>query len=301
MSASAMQHVQETFLALGDEFLIQYFLCADRRFRDNQMLSRLFSMGHSLELYLKGALVSHAGVLPTGHDISTLILKFDPSLALSQEELAAGRALFAPDVANFDIGLQMKHEEAMELYQAQYFLRDLKYYLDLGRRVIYPVRISLKAVNWRYLELVKRLRLSMPYRNPRQDEVVVRLVGQLGFEMNPALKVVGTLEVARAKKVTPELAGVTLFFVRAAWLGSTRDGSEQRDRVGVRGGDRHRVAIERGAGERVVRWGHLHRERVADGDGQAAHAQRLRCRAGDRGAVLEPLIGEGVRAAVRVA
>ena len=51
MNAERMQHSQQTLLALGDEFLIQYFLCAHKEFRESQILSRLFSMGHSLELY----------------------------------------------------------------------------------------------------------------------------------------------------------------------------------------------------------------------------------------------------------
>jgi HEPN domain-containing protein len=191
MNTEGTQHVQETFLALGDEFLVQYFLCADRRFRQNQMLSRLFSMGHSLELYLKAALAAQKGVPPVGHDIPALILQFDPSMALSTEEVATGQALFASDVRNFDIGLQMRHEEALELYQAQYFVRDLKYYLTRDQRVIFPVRHSLKPVNWRYLDLAKRLRASIKLRHPEQDRKLVELVDQLGFEINPALSVVG--------------------------------------------------------------------------------------------------------------
>jgi len=131
-----MQHDQQTFLALGDEFLIQYILCAHKDFRDNQILSRLFSMGNSLELYAKAALVSPLGVPPTGHDVPGLIAKYDPTLALSSDEIAAGETLFGSDVSNVDLGLWLKHEEAMEMYQALYFLKDLKYYLTKDGKVI---------------------------------------------------------------------------------------------------------------------------------------------------------------------
>lgn len=191
MTAERMQHVQQTFLALGDEFLIQYFLCSHKGFRENQILSRLFSMGHSLELYAKAALVSPAGVPPTGHDVPGLIAQYDPTLVLSPEEVAAGEALFGSGVSNVDLGLWLKHKEAMELYQAQYFLRDLKYYLTKDRKVIFPARMSLKPVNGRYLELAKNLRTSMKYRDSEHDRILVDLVGRLGFEVNPALQVIG--------------------------------------------------------------------------------------------------------------
>lgn len=186
-----MQHVQQTFLALGDEFLVQYFLCAHKDFRESQILSRLFSMGHSLELYAKAALVSPEGVPPTGHDVPGLIAQFDPALELTTNEVAAGEALFGSAVSNVDLGLWMEHLEAMELYQAQYFLKDLKYYLTKDGKVIFPARISLNPINGRYLELVKKLRASMKYRDSEHDAVLVDLVGRLGFEVNPALQVVG--------------------------------------------------------------------------------------------------------------
>jgi HEPN domain-containing protein len=191
MTAERMQHVQQTFLTLGDEFLIQYFLCAHKGFRGNQILSRLFSMGHSLELYAKAALVSHDGVPPTGHDVPTLIAQYDPALILTPDEVAAGEALFSSDVSNVDLGLWLKHEEAMELYQAQYFLKDLKYYLTKDGKIIFPARKSLRPINGRYLELVKKLRLSIKYRDSEDDRILVDLVGRLGFEVNPALQLVG--------------------------------------------------------------------------------------------------------------
>jgi len=185
-----MQHVQQTFLALGDEFLIQYFLSAHKDFRGNQILSRLFSMGHSLELYAKAALVLHDGAPPTGHDVPALIAQFDRSLILTPDEIAAGEALFSSDVSNVDLGLWLKHEEAMELYQAQYFLKDLKYYLTKDGKIIFPARKSLRPINGRYLELVKKLRLSMKYRDSEHDRILVDLVARLGFEVNPALQLV---------------------------------------------------------------------------------------------------------------
>jgi hypothetical protein len=186
-----MQHVQQTFLALGDEFLIQYFICAHKDFRGNQILSRLFSMGHSLEVYAKAALVSSAGVPPTGHDVPSLIAQYDPTLALSPEEVAVGEALFGSKATDIDLGLWSMHQEAMELYQAEYFLKDLKYYLTTDREIIFPARMSLKPVNGRYLDLAKNLRTSMKYRDSEHDRVLVDLVGRLGFEVNPALQVVG--------------------------------------------------------------------------------------------------------------
>jgi hypothetical protein len=185
---SDRRHVQQTFLALGDEFLIQYFLCAHRGFRGDQGLSRLFSMGHSLELYAKAALVSADIVPPTNHDVPDLIAQCDPTLALSSEEVAAGEALFRSDVRNVDLGLWTKHQEAMELYQAQ--LKDLKYYLTKDWKTIYPARSSLKPVNYRYLDTVRALRTFVQYRARENDRVLVDLVGQLGFEENPALHVV---------------------------------------------------------------------------------------------------------------
>jgi hypothetical protein len=189
MTEERMQHVQQTFLALGDEFLIQYFLCAHKDFRSNQILSRLFAMGHSLELYAKAALVSTEGVPPTGHDVPALIAQFDPALALTRDEIDAGQALFGRP-KNVDLGLWMKFEEAMEFYQAEYFLKDLKYYLTKDGKVIFPARMSLKPVNGRYLELVKNLRTSMRYRDGEHDRVLVDLVARLGFEENPAKRVV---------------------------------------------------------------------------------------------------------------
>ncbi len=188
-----MKHVQQTFLALGDEFLIQYFICAHKEFRGNQILSRLFSIGHSLEVYAKAALVSIDGVPPTGHDVPAVIAQFDPTLTLTADEIAAGEALFESDVNNVDLGLWLNHDEAMELYQAQYFLMNLKYYLANDGRIIYPARKSLRPVNGRYLELVRKLRLSLKYRDNEHDRVLVDLIARLGFEVNPALQLVGTV------------------------------------------------------------------------------------------------------------
>jgi hypothetical protein len=190
MNADRMKHVQQTFLVVADEFLIQYFLCAHKEFRSNQILSRLFSMGHSLELYAKAALVSADGVAPTGHDVPTLLRQCDPTLTLTDDEITAGESLFRSDVNNVDLGVWDKHNEAMELYQAQYFLMDLKYYMGKDGSIIYPARKSLRPVNGRYLELVKKLRSSLKYRDLEHDRMLAGLVGQLGFEVNPALQVV---------------------------------------------------------------------------------------------------------------
>jgi hypothetical protein len=189
----AAERIQQTFLALGDEFLIQYFICAHKAFRENQVLSRLFSMGHSLELYAKAVLVSAEGIPPTGHNVPALILQCDPALALTTEEVAAGETLFAADVKNFDLGLYFKREEAMELYQAEYFLKDLKYYLTKDGKVIFPARVSLRPVNFRYLELANKLRGMMKHRDAQHDRALVDLVGELSFGENPALRVVGRM------------------------------------------------------------------------------------------------------------
>ena len=190
------KHVQQTFLGLADEFLVQYFLCAHKDFRGNQILSRLFSMGHSLELYAKAALASNDGVPPTGHDVPTLIAQFDPTLSLTADEIAAGEALFSSNVNNVDLGLWFNHDEAMELYQAQYFLKDLKYYFAKDGKIIYPAKKTLRPVNGRYLALVRTLRLSLEYRNAEHDSALVDLIGRLGFEVNPALQVVANAPAA---------------------------------------------------------------------------------------------------------
>ena len=59
-----MPHVQQTFLQLGDEFLIQYFICAHKAFRSNQILSRLFSMGQQLRTLREGCSRFVGGFLP---------------------------------------------------------------------------------------------------------------------------------------------------------------------------------------------------------------------------------------------
>ncbi len=109
MTSQRKKHVQQTLLSLGDEFLVQYCLCAHRGFHANQILSRLFSMGHSLELYAKAALVSPDGAPPHGHDVPALISQFDASLALTEDEISSGETLFRPDAANIDLGLWEKH------------------------------------------------------------------------------------------------------------------------------------------------------------------------------------------------
>lgn len=190
MSAEQARHIQQTFLALGDEFLVQYFICAHNEFRESQILSRLFSMGHSLELYLKAALVSPDGIPPHGHDIPGLLARFNAALSLTPEEVVAGKALFGPDVRNIDLGLWLQHEEAMELYQAQYFVKDLKYYITKDHNVLFPARKSLRPINMRFLNIVRSLRESMQHLNPTQDQTLTALVGRLGFPVNPASYVV---------------------------------------------------------------------------------------------------------------
>jgi len=147
-------------------------------------------MGHSLELYAKAALVSPDGAPPHGHDVPALISQFDESLTLTTDEVSAGETLFRPDAANIDLGLWEKHGEAMELYQAMYFLKDLKYYIAKDGNIIFPVRKSLKPINIRYLEMVARLRLSLEHRDSRVDEELLGLVAQLGFKENPLNAVV---------------------------------------------------------------------------------------------------------------
>ena len=185
-----MKHTQQTFLLLGDEFLVQYFLTAHKDFRQSQILSRLFSMGHSLELYAKAALVSPNGAAPKGHDVSVLISQFDHKLALTDEEIEAGKSLFDTGVKNVDLGTWTTHQEAMELYQAQFFLKDLKYYTNKEGNIIYPARMSLKPINERFLCIVKALRTSLEHREEKHDQDLIHLIGLLGFEENPALRVI---------------------------------------------------------------------------------------------------------------
>lgn len=186
ISEEKIRLVQQTLLSLGDEFLSQYFLCAHKEFRGSQILSRLFAMGHSLELYLKAALVNKEGVPPHGHDISSFIEKYDRRLGLSEEELEAGKTLFSPTLKNFDIGLYEKHRDALELYQAIYFVTDLKYYLTKDQKIIFPVRYSLKPLNMRYLEVVRQIRNSIEFKDIEIDKQLVDLIAHLGFEFNPA-------------------------------------------------------------------------------------------------------------------
>jgi hypothetical protein len=40
--------------------------------------------------------------------------------------------------------------------------------------------------------LVRKLRLSLKYRTSEHDRVLIDLIGRLGFEVNPALQLVGT-------------------------------------------------------------------------------------------------------------
>lgn len=185
MDAGKKRHSQQTLLTLGDEFLIQYFITAQLEFRGNQILSRLFSMGHSLELYVKAALLNH-NKLMAGHDVPALIAEYDNILSLSQEEVSVGEQLYTTALKNFDLGLFQKHQEALELYQAQYFLKDLKYYITKDQTFIFPVRVSLLPINKRYLNIVKILRQSIEEKSPDQNTDLVALVGKLGFENNPA-------------------------------------------------------------------------------------------------------------------
>lgn len=63
---------QLSYLNLADEFLLQYLACGSKGLREKLILSRLFSMGHSLELYAKAVLLNSGPSAPPTHTFSTL-------------------------------------------------------------------------------------------------------------------------------------------------------------------------------------------------------------------------------------
>ncbi|MEY9861545.1 HEPN domain-containing protein [Catenulispora sp. GAS73] len=189
--SSKKDHVQQTFLQIGDEFLLQYLLCAHNQLKGKLVTSRLFSMGHSLEVYLKAALINDDGKTPKGHDVPALIEQFDASLSLNAEEQAVGDALFSPALSNFDLTLFEQHREALELYQAERFLRDLKYSLNLDNEALHPVHVSLQPINLRYLSMVHQLRSSIEAKTERHDRELREAISAIGFDVNPADLVLG--------------------------------------------------------------------------------------------------------------
>jgi hypothetical protein len=113
----AIEHRQQTFLRMADEFFMQYLISAHTAFRRKLLLSRLFCMGHSIELYVKSALLGIDPMPAAGHNVPELLARLDGALCLAAEEVAAGKTFFDARQTDFDLGLYFQHEEALELYQ----------------------------------------------------------------------------------------------------------------------------------------------------------------------------------------
>lgn len=155
----AATHASDSLYQMADEFLLIYLQASHWTL----FTSRLFVMGHTLELYAKAVLASSGQGGYFGHEVPDLLARIDPALCLAPAEVARAEQLYAPDVINFDLGLALGHEEMLELYQAQYFLMDLKYYLDRQQQPIYPARSSLTPINARFVELARDLRSRVPH------------------------------------------------------------------------------------------------------------------------------------------
>ncbi len=161
------EHTQQTLLRMADEFLLQYLLT--KHLRKEIICSRLFIMGHCLELYCKSA---HALKKPiehlTKHNVQELLAELDPLLILTFEEQQAGDKLFSQNVNNFELGLYEKHKQALEIYVAINFLKDLKYYIERDGNIIFPVIVSTIPVNMRFIKIINSIREKLP-RHSKAD------------------------------------------------------------------------------------------------------------------------------------
>ena len=146
---------------MADEFLLQYLHC---RFANKFLVtSRLFSMGHSLELYSKSALLNHydyCDLKPT-HNIGEFLRELDPSLSTQADVIRAGKKLFSGDTKSFDLELYETHKEALEVYLACEHLRDLKYLVTKNGNLLFPVTVSTVPYNQHFLAIVKAVRGSV--------------------------------------------------------------------------------------------------------------------------------------------
>jgi len=152
---------QVTLLMIADEFLIQYL--STNQFRNVLPRSRLFGLGHCLELYLKSYLASTKDMSQLiTHDLQKLIEMVVPSLTLTEEEIEAGKELFSPVISNFDLGLYEKHKPALELYVTINFLKDLKYYVGRNGEVLFPAIVSTMPINPRFIDIIREVRKKIP-------------------------------------------------------------------------------------------------------------------------------------------
>jgi hypothetical protein len=140
-------------------------------------------MGHALELYTKGALVQNRDIQKlSSHKLHLYVAEIDSSFSLSTDAIEAGKALFSKESRSFDMGLQMKYSEELELYQIYYHLADLKYYVSREGQVIYPVVASTVPFNNRYLTMVGNLRSRMAETTKAfQNKNLQELLPQLGM------------------------------------------------------------------------------------------------------------------------
>jgi hypothetical protein len=154
-------HIQRKLLAMADEFLLQYLHC---RFANKLVFtSRLFSMGHSLELYTKSALLNHREYSElTTHSTGDFLEELDSRLAVRDEVAQAGQKLFAGNIKNFDLGLYETYKEELEVYLAVEHLIDLKYMITKKGGLLFPVTISTVPFNQHFLATVKTVRGLTP-------------------------------------------------------------------------------------------------------------------------------------------
>lgn len=79
-------------------------------------------------------------------------------MLLNKEEDNVGKRLFSSETKDFDLGLYFKYREALELYIAMHFIKNLKYFLNKNGTLIFPIQISLSIVNQRFITIVKNIR-----------------------------------------------------------------------------------------------------------------------------------------------
>ena len=113
------QTIKETFFGLADEFFSVYMISS--KINGYCYTSRLFIMGHALELYIKCILVDEYKLeyLLT-HKIFKYVNEIDSNFSLSSNVINAGKSLFSEETNNFRLELFDKHREDLELYLIYY-------------------------------------------------------------------------------------------------------------------------------------------------------------------------------------
>jgi hypothetical protein len=149
--------IQDSFIRIADEFFILYLNSS--KVNGYCYSSRLFIMGHCLELFIKANI---ANIKPinkiTSHNVAKYLEEIDSSLLLREEVIKAGQTLFSYNTCNFDIGLHDLYHEDLEIYLCLYKLTDLKYYMDKDGKVLFPCIPNTRQLNSKYLALVGNLR-----------------------------------------------------------------------------------------------------------------------------------------------